>query len=397
MPKDPQVIPVQYIPIQPEDDEIDLKEIIKTILRYKKFIFIFTFIITFLAALYAYLKTPIYEIQSDIMIGQINGKPVVSNKIVAEYLKALYKKELQKKFKKIPNAYLSSVSVPKKTNTFLTLTIDGLSNQYDINKKNEILKQIQNAYNFKIKKYLLTEQNKLQNLNTKLKSIDLIKVKNIQNQIKNLQTNIKINKNLIKFYKNKIATINNKINFLRNETNKITNYLNKLIKENNNNSNTSSNLIISTNIINYQNMLTNLYNQIKNLELEKDNILSQTLPNIQHKIEVLKNQIDNLQKKLLIDIPQEKQNIKNQIDNLQKKLLIDIPQEKQNIKNQINLTKLQIKNTFFTKEIGSPLMSDKPAKPKKKLIIIVAFITGFILSIFLVFFMEFIKSLKESE
>ena len=376
MPKDPQVIPVQYIPIQPEDDEIDLKEIIKTILRYKKFIFIFTFIITFLAALYAYLKTPIYEIQSDIMIGQINGKPVVSNKIVAEYLKALYKKELQKKFKKIPTAYLSNVSVPKKTNTFLTLTIDGLSNQYDINKKNEILKQIQNAYNFKIKKYLLTEQNKLQNLNTKLKSIDLIKVKNIQNQIKNSQTNIKINKNLIKFYKNKIATINNKINFLRNETNKITNYLNKLIKENNNNnSNTSSNLIISTNIINYQNMLTNLYNQIKNLELEKDNILSQTLPNIQHKIEVLKNQIDNLQKKLLIDVSQEKQNIKN----------------------QINLTKLQIKNTFFTKEIGSPLMSDKPAKPKKKLIIIVAFITGFILSIFLVFFMEFIKSLKESE
>ena len=374
MSNEQKLIPVQYIPVESQEDEIDLKELIKTILKHKIFIIVFTAVITILAALYAFSKTPVYQIKSDIMIGQINGKPVASNKLVAEYIKALYKQEIQKKFKKTPNAYLSDVITPKGTNTFLTLSINGLNNQYDINKKDEILKQIQKAYNFKIKKYLISEQNKLQNLNTKLKSIDLIKVKNIQNQINNIQTNIKIKHNLIKLNNNKIITINNKMDFLNKEIKKITNYLNNLIKANNNN-NTSSNLIISTNILNYQNMLTNLYNQIKNLEFEKDNILSQTLPNLQDKIEQLKNQIQNL--KIILQI--------------------QIPQEKQNIKNQINLTKLQIKNTFFTKEIGSPLMSDKPAKPKKKLIIIVAFITGFILSIFLVFFIEFIRSFKEEK
>ena len=33
-------------------------------------------------------------------------------------------------------------------------------------------------------------------------------------------------------------------------------------------------------------------------------------------------------------------------------------------------------------------------KPKKKLIVVVAFITGFILSIFMVFFIEFIKGIR---
>jgi len=374
MSNEQKIIPIQYIPIQPEEDEIDLKELIKTILKYKKFIVIFTLFITVLATIYVFIKKPIYEIQSNIMIGQINGKPVVSNTEVSEYIKALYKKEIEKKFKKMPSAYLSNITLPKKTNTFLTLTIDGLSNQYDLKKKNQILKNIQDAYNFKIKKYIISQQNKLQNLTTQLKSIDIIEVTNIKNKIKNLQIDIKLNSNLINFYKNKIKTLDSKIDFLNNETKKISQYLNKLIKENNNN-NTSSNLIISTNILNYQNLLTNLYNQIKNLALEKDQILSQTLPSLENK----------------------KQQILNDITNLRYKLQIQIPQEKENIKNQIQLVKLSIQNTFFTKEIGKPLMFDHPVKPKKMLIITVAFITGFILSIFLVFFIEFIKGLKEDE
>ena len=365
------LIPIQCISVQPEEDEIDIKEIIKIILKYKKFIVIFTLLITVLAMIYIFLKKPIYEIQSNIMIGQINGKPVVSNKEVAEYIKALYKKEIEKKFQKMPNAYLSNIILPKKTDTFLTLIIDGINNQYDLKKKNQILKNIQDAYNFKIKKYIILQQNKIQNLNTTLKSIDIIKVNNIKNKIKNLENNIQINNNLINFYKNKIKTLNDKIKFLNNEIKKISYYLNQLIKKNN----TSSNLIISTNIMNYQNLLTNLFNQINNLKLEKDQILSQTLPNLENK----------------------NQQILNNIYNLKNQLKIQIPQEKENIKNQIQLINLSIKNTFFTKEIGKPLMFDYPIKPKKKLIIIIAFITGFVFSIFLVFLIEFIKSLKESE
>jgi len=218
MSNEQKVIPVQYIPIQPEEDEIDLRELIKTILKYKKLIVIFTLVITALAIVYVFIKKPVYEIQSNIMIGQINGKPVASNTEVSEYIKALYKKEIEKKFKKMPPAYLSNVTLPKKTDTFLTLTIDGLNNQYDLEKKNQILKNIQDAYNFKIKKYIISQQNKLQNLTTQLKSIDIEKIKNIHDKIKNLNYKIKIIKTVDKNkIKNNIKNLNYKIKVIKTE------------------------------------------------------------------------------------------------------------------------------------------------------------------------------------
>lgn len=51
-----------------------------------------------------------------------------------------------------------------------------------------------------------------------------------------------------------------------------------------------------------------------------------------------------------------------------------------------------------TKQIGEIKISKEPInKPKKALIVTVAFVTGFILSIFLVFFMQFINSFKEEK
>jgi len=47
--------------------------------------------------------------------------------------------------------------------------------------------------------------------------------------------------------------------------------------------------------------------------------------------------------------------------------------------------------------VGDILTNNYPAKPKKKLIVVVAFITGLILSVFLVFFLEFLKGFKEEE
>ena len=50
-----------------------------------------------------------------------------------------------------------------------------------------------------------------------------------------------------------------------------------------------------------------------------------------------------------------------------------------------------------TEIVGNIMTNDYPTKPKKKLIVVVAFVTGFILSIFLVFFIEFIKNGKNEE
>ncbi|MDK2083883.1 Wzz/FepE/Etk N-terminal domain-containing protein [Aliarcobacter butzleri] len=55
-------------------------------------------------------------------------------------------------------------------------------------------------------------------------------------------------------------------------------------------------------------------------------------------------------------------------------------------------------SVIMTEQIGEIIISNEPInKPKKSFIIIVAFVTGFILSIFLVFFIEFVRSFKKEE
>ena len=54
------------------------------------------------------------------------------------------------------------------------------------------------------------------------------------------------------------------------------------------------------------------------------------------------------------------------------------------------------KNKIMTKQIGDIKISEEAInKPKTALIVTVAFITGFILSIFLVFFIQFIQSIRK--
>ena len=54
------------------------------------------------------------------------------------------------------------------------------------------------------------------------------------------------------------------------------------------------------------------------------------------------------------------------------------------------------KNKIMTKQIGDIKISEEAInKPKKALIVTVAFITGFILSIFLLFFIQFIQSIRK--
>jgi len=66
--------------------------------------------------------------------------------------------------------------------------------------------------------------------------------------------------------------------------------------------------------------------------------------------------------------------------------------DKANLELSISPFKIQ-----KTKLIGKPIILDKPIKPKKKLIIIVAFITGLMLSVFLAFFLEFLQGIREEK
>ena len=55
-------------------------------------------------------------------------------------------------------------------------------------------------------------------------------------------------------------------------------------------------------------------------------------------------------------------------------------------------------NVIMTKQIGDIVIDNNPInKPKKLPVVVVSFISGFVLSIFLVFFMQFVNSIRKDD
>jgi len=272
---DQKIIPVQYIPVECDEDEISLKDIIKNLLKHKKFIVIFTLLITALAVIYVFIKKPVYEINASVQLGYINSNSkiyLLDPYATKVYLENVYKKD---KFDKIKYPTIN-ISTPKNIKDIYNLNIDAHSNKDAEEYLNKILNDLKNKESKKLK---------------------VVKLE-----------------------------INKKINILKNANNRL------------------------------KSELKTLNEKLKNT---KDAQLYAT--------------------------------ILNNISEIQSEIT----------KNELTITNLENTlspaNTTLTHIIGTVKKSPNPIKPKKKLIITVAFITGLILSIFLVFLIEFIKSLKDEE
>ena len=261
-----------------DEDEIDLRELFTTIARYKKFIIVFTLLVTLLAAAYAFLKKPVYEIQADIQVGYISG----SNSNAKLYMIEPYALKIY-----IKNNFDNSDDPDK---TLPKVTVDLMKKSKDI-----LNLSIEDISNEAAKKYLDT----------------------IMSAVKTEE-----DKKLLAYTQN----IQDQINILQEQKKRI------------------------------EEQIPLIYKELRRI---KDSFIYQTL-------------LTNIQK-----MNNDVLNIKLRIQSLEEKI------------SPLNLTR--------TSFIGNVKQHDHPIKPKKKLIIVVAFITGLILAIFLVFFIEFIKSMKEEE
>ncbi len=272
---------IRYIPIQPiqqncQEDEIDLRDLAKTIIKYKKMILIITLIITFLAAIYAYIKTPVYQIETDIQIGSINNSNSKLYLLDPQATIIFVKNNFDMKNIEKIDFPLVSITLVKKTKDILHLSIQNISNQKAKEDLKKIFSELHQKENKKISSY----------------------IKNLKSQIKLLQKQRAI-------YQQDIKELKTKLNHPKNSA---------------------------------------VY---------------------QVTLEAINNFSTNLFK------------INQQINHLQ--------------------IKISPENINRTHIIGKIKEQNHPIKPKKKLIIIIAFITGLILSIFLVFFLEFVKSFKKEE
>ena len=301
-----------------EEDEIDLKELFKTIWAKKIFIVIFTLVVTILAGFYAYIKTPIYEAKALLEIGEYKKNPVDDAVALEKKLSTIFI-DMEKNLKD-KTSEISNISVVKGLKNFLEIKSESTSNE---EAKNEILKVltfVQNEHekildDVKKQKEMELRNIDLQISDIKSKSVALID-KKIENNIKNLKSLEEQLKQVDENLK-KIDTLNPSLAALK--------------------------LMEKRDITNSINTIT-----IQNFELEskKDELLTTNL----YKLE-------------------------------ESKKIIELSLLPHNYKN--------------TQIVGEIMTNDFPTKPKKSLIVAVAFVTGFIISIFLVFFIQFIQGIRK--
>lgn len=331
-----------------EEDEIDLRELFRTIWKYKKFIIIFTSIVSILAIVYVFVKTPIYEATATLKVGSYKEDklivPIESTKDLAKQLNVLYIDA----FKNVKNrkSWIEHISIVKGQDSYIEIKADALSNELAISEIKKVAAFVLNKHTqtidevLKIKNLELNQldddisflkENRLANMDKSLEYVKNTKLPSLDKDIKKIDEKIKTLKKQLLSSSRQTA---------KNVSTKVLTYMEKR---------------------DINNELASLKDKVAKLQEERQKIIAVELPKLS------KQRDENLNKAL--------KQLMNSRELLEQKMQSLIYEE--------------------TALVGKVLTNNYPIKPKKKLIVVVAFVTAFMLSIFLVFFMEFIKSFKE--
>ncbi len=313
------------------EDEIDLKELFRTIWDKKNFIIIFTIIITILSIVFVFFKTPIYQAKALIEIGNYKLDDTKSNSnndnVLIDDANQLAKKinilyiDMKKNIKD-KEVEIVSVLVPKKQTTFVEIISNAISNELAVKEIESILEYIQNEHQEILNDVKKRRELQIANLDRK---IDNIK----NNELKLLDEKIVTIEKTMDNYKKQLELVDINLKKIENSNSALAAL--KLMEKRD-----VSNFILTSNI------------QLMDLKNKRDRLFSTTLADLE-----------------------------------EKKLLVESLLLPHNYKN--------------TDIVGTIIIDDFPIKPKKKLIVIVSFITGLVVSIFIVFFMQFIRSFKEEK
>lgn len=366
--------------IRYQEDEIDLRELFRTLVKNKKIIILVTLAITLSAVVYALSKTPIYEVKSNVQVGYIGENLIVEPDTLVKTLNIVFNVE-----DKMPSngdfiSDVTAISTNKSLKNFIEIKTEAVSNEEALKKNKEVVEFIKSLYQPKIKQFVIETENSIESTKRAIKNIDDFEIKNIERKIKLLkeQAIARIDEE-IKFLKSvKLKTIESKIEFHTNKLDEYTQSVNKLYRDTKNIEEATASTIASIQMVNYQNLILNSQNKLEDLKVEKEVILTQTVPNLEREKENISDeQIRKLQYQIDVELVAKRIRLNEQIEKL-----------------NYNITEQNIRNSEI---VGHYIVKDYPIKPKKRLIVVVAFVTGLILSIFLVFFLEFIRGAKEEK
>jgi len=419
------------------EDEIDLKELFKTILKYKKFIFIFTLLITLVSIVYAYSKQPIYEVKSNLQIGFIGKDLITDPATLIKTVNLVFNVEDKISSKSEFVSEVTSISANKKLKNFIEVKTQAISNDEALKKNKEVVDYIQKKYKIIIEQYVSKNINNIKSINQQINNLENLETKNLKRQIellktqkivkidekikrlknqdiKNLQRQIELLKTQkivkidekIKFYQTiKLSSLSHKIKFQTKKLQEYTKAINDVYTNNKSTDNVTLRSISSMQMVNYQNLILNAQNKLEDLALEKESVQKKLIPDLEIEkkniydvtIKDLELKIDNINNISIVNLEREKKNIKEDtLRKLEYKLKVELANKKGKLLEQIEVLKFQNseQNIQNTKVIGSYIVKNYPIKPKKKLIIIVAFITSLIMAIFMIFIFEFFRDEK---
>jgi capsular polysaccharide biosynthesis protein len=307
-----------------QEDEIGLKELFKILWLKKNLIISVTATITILAGIYAFNKTPIYEATALIEIGN-------------------YK--LHNNNNNNNNNKASLDSATELVKKLHILFIDIVKNEKD----REF--EITSISSLRKKKVDYFIEIKAEAISNEIASREILKVVSyIQNKHEKILIDVKNRREL------EINNIDTKINNIKNKEIKL---LSKKIN------------IQQKNLNDYKLQLNTISKNIKDIENSNPALIALRL--------MEKRDLSYF----ILELNLQLMYVRNKKDELETTSINQLLEKKQLIES------MMLPHNYKNSEvIGQVMTNNYPTKPKKKLIVTVAFIAGFILSIFLVFIMN---------
>jgi LPS O-antigen subunit length determinant protein (WzzB/FepE family) len=431
------------------EDEIDLKELVKTLWEKKGFIILFTLSVAVLSVIYVLLASRIYEPKAVVEIGyitKVDNTGVSKRELVDDpqrlvqelnivFIDALSREEKENK------PIIKSIEIPSKKNSqLIEIVAQAESNDLGVKKIKEVISYIKNrhepivsGYNegislkiASLKRDIDTIKNKtIKKIDDEITFLKSYKVRELDDKIKILKTDTlkKLDDRIYLLKNGEIKKIQEKIKFLNSvelpTLNKKIASLQEQIKKNESelsdldktirvtaprdSSLTALNLMEKRSV---QSRIDRDKMELLEMEKSRENLLNQVLPQLSRQeyelssvnLGALERERDKLISVDLANLERDREkHLTMDLQSLlrEKKMLEEnkIPDIKDQIRSlELSMAAHNAKNSDL---VGKIIVPDFPAKPKKKLIVAVAFVTGFILSIFIVFLMDFIKSFKE--
>lgn len=384
-----QYVPVQMMPMGGDEDEIDLLELWRILLKGKWIIAGVTLCCVLAGVGYALLATPMYKVKTVLAPGTtgFNGDqlPVKATSISSMkdwFASGVYLPEMIKRFgiEAVENG-----TIPSGEGQGLELKL--LSNMLTVSLKTAlpataktVLKNIVEVYASKEENYPASKANmekhifdltqKIESWDLKRSRLDDAIVKTIR-QRKLLEANLTVLDRHIEDQKAILQRMGKRVDTINGNTQELIE-LRKTMLEGE--SDKLSELM-------YANFVQQNITYASNLEQRMDSLRAD-----------LNNQ--TVSRRKLLD---EMENLEMSIADIKERQVRELEQEKRNLEKRLEVAKLQITQLSPVEVIESPSSSVNPVAPKKKLIVALSTVGGLFVGIFAVFFVNFVKNAQRKE